>query len=125
MAWGNVPGHFRFRVKMTATSEPPYCPEKTGVRLAVRLTPRASRNRLDGVIVGADGRPALQLRLAAPPVDGAANKALITFLAEALNLRKSDIAIRSGETSRLKILHLTGDSTTIIARIEALLRDKR
>ena len=68
---------------------------------------------------GTDGRPALQLRLAAAPVDGAANKALIALLAEALALRKVDIAIRSGATSRLKILTLAGDSAAIIARLNA------
>jgi uncharacterized protein (TIGR00251 family) len=87
----------------------------------VRLTPRASRNEVVGVVVGTDGRSALQLRLAAPPVDGAANKALIAFLADALDLRKSDIAIRSGETSRLKVLHLGGDTTAIIARLNGWL----
>jgi uncharacterized protein (TIGR00251 family) len=75
-----------------------------------------------GVVVGADGRSALQLRLAAPPVDGAANKALIAFLADALDLRKSDIVIRSGETSRLKVLHLGGDTTAIIARLNGWLK---
>ena len=97
----------------------PYAADKGGVRLAVRLTPRASRNGLDGIVQDADGRPALQLRLAAPPVEGAANAALIAFLADALDLRKSDIAIRSGKTGRLKILHLSGDEAAIRARLDA------
>ncbi|MEO3431759.1 DUF167 domain-containing protein [Inquilinus sp. CAU 1745] len=96
----------------------PYGPDGDGVRLAVRLTPRASRDGLDGIVAGPDGRPALQLRLAAPPVDGAANKALIAFLSKALGLRKSDIAIRSGGKSRLKTLHLSGDSAAILARLD-------
>ena len=104
---------------MTDAPEPPYSAEKNGVRLAVRLTPRAGRTGLDGIDTGTDGRPALQLRLAAAPVDGAANKALIALLAEALALRKVDIAIRSGATSRLKILTLAGDSAAIIARLNA------
>jgi uncharacterized protein (TIGR00251 family) len=87
----------------------------------VRLTPRASRNELVGIVVGTDGRSALQLRLAAPPVEGAANKALIAFLADALDIRKSDIVIRSGETSRLKALHLAGDTSAIIARLDGWL----
>lgn len=95
----------------------PFTPEPDGVRLAVRLTPRASRNELDGVAAGADGRPALRLRLVAPPVEGAANKALIEFLADALDLRKADVTIRSGETGRLKILHLAGDAASILERL--------
>jgi len=97
----------------------PYQSVEGGVRLAVRLTPRAGRNGLDGIVTGADGRPALQIHLAAPPVEGAANKALMALLAEVLGLRKADVAIRSGETARLKLLHLAGDPATILARLEA------
>jgi len=97
----------------------PYASIKGGVRLAVRLTPRASRNGVDGVVTGADGRPALQIRLTAPPVDGAANDALIAFLAKTLDMRKSDISIVSGQTSRLKILQLSGDSATILKSLDA------
>jgi uncharacterized protein (TIGR00251 family) len=103
----------------------PFTPDKDGVRLVVRLTPRANRNGLDGIVHDADGRPALQLRLAAPPVEGAANTALIAFLAQALKLRKSDIEIRSGATARLKILRLSGDATTISARLAAWIAGAR
>lgn len=105
-------------------ADPPYAAHGKGVRLAVRLTPRASRSGLDGVVTGADGRAVVQIRLNAPPVDGAANKALIAFLAEALSLRKSDIEIRSGETSRLKILELSGDGEVIAARLTEWLKVK-
>jgi uncharacterized protein YggU (UPF0235/DUF167 family) len=60
----------------------PWRPHGEGVRLAIRLTPRASRNGVDGVVRDAEGRPALQLRLPAPPVEGAANKALVAFVAK-------------------------------------------
>jgi uncharacterized protein YggU (UPF0235/DUF167 family) len=99
----------------------PYRPEQGGMRLAVRLTPRARRNALEGVAAGADGRPVAQIRLAAPPVEGAANAALITFLAAALGLRKGDISIRSGETARLKILHLAGEQERLRQRLDAWL----
>ena len=87
----------------------------------MRLTPRASRNCVDGIVADAEGRPLLKLRLVAPPVEGAANEALIAFLAKTLSLRKADITIRSGETSRVKILHLTGDSGAILERLDAWL----
>jgi len=103
----------------------PYTPSKFGVRLVVRLTPRSRRNGVDGVVAGADGRPALQVRLAAPPVDGMANTALIAFLAEALNLRKADVALRSGQRSRLKVLDLAGDPSTILARLESMTPSRR
>lgn len=95
----------------------PFTAGTHGVRLAVRLTPRANRNGLDGVTTGPDGRPALQIRLVALPVEGAANKALVAYLAGALGLRKADISIRSGQAARLKILHLSGDSASIMARL--------
>lgn len=91
------------------------------MRLALRLTPRASRNGVDGVMADAEGRSLLKLRLAAPPVEGAANEALIAFLAKTLSLRKADITIRSGETSRIKILHLAGDSAAILQKLDAWL----
>jgi uncharacterized protein YggU (UPF0235/DUF167 family) len=103
----------------TDETQAPYAAELTGIRLAVRLTPRGGRDALDGVMRGADGRAALQVRLAAPPVEGAGNAALIAFLASALGLRKADITIRSGTTARLKILHLAGDPADIAARLAA------
>ena len=103
-------------------SAKPFAAQADGVRLAVRVTPRASRNAVGGVAMDAEGRALMKIRLAAPPVDGAANDALIDFLAGALSLRKRDIEIRSGETGRVKILHLSGDAAAILARLEAMLR---
>ncbi|WP_424812848.1 DUF167 domain-containing protein [Roseococcus sp. YIM B11640] len=96
-----------------------------GVRLAVRLTPRAGREGLDGVGEGADGRPVLHIRLAAPPVDGAANAALIAFVAKGLGLRKSEVAIASGEKSRQKLLMLLGEPARLLARIGAWIRENK
>ena len=70
-----------------------------------------------GVEEVASGRAALQIRLTAPPVEGAANQALVGFLAGSLRLRRGDISIRSGATARLKVLHLAGDSTLITAKL--------
>lgn len=99
----------------------PYAAMEGGVRLALRLTPRASRNGVDGVAQDGEGRPLLKLRLMAPPVEGAANEALIAFLAQTLCLRKANITIRSGETSRVKILHLAGDSAALLQRLDSWL----
>jgi uncharacterized protein (TIGR00251 family) len=99
----------------------PYAATEGGVRLAVRLTPRASRNGVDGIAADAEGRPILKLRLVAPPVEGAANEALIAFLAKMLSLRKADVMIRSGETSRIKVLYLAGDSAEILRELDSWL----
>ena len=66
----------------------------------------------------------MQVRISAPPVEGAANAALIAFLATVLRLRKSDISIVSGETSRVKLLHLIGDEADLGARLLALAGDE-
>ena len=90
-----------------------------GVRLAVRLTPRAGRDGVDGVALSPDGSAHLKLRLAAPPVEGAANAALIAFLAKALDLRKSDITLVAGDKSRLKRLAIAGDGPELARRLTA------
>ena len=72
------------------------------MRLTVHIVPRASKTE----IVGMHG-DALKIRLAAPPVDGKANQALIAFLAAQYNVPVRSIAIVSGETSRRKIIEIT------------------
>ena len=72
-----------------------------GLVLSVWVQPKASRNAIQGV-----HGEALKIALTAPPVDGAANKACIAFLAKKLGLAKSAVAIVSGQTSRSKRLLL-------------------
>jgi uncharacterized protein (TIGR00251 family) len=83
-----------------------------GVRIRVHVAPRASANRVLGVHDGA-----LKVALTAPPVEGAANKALIEFLAKALGVPRSRVELLSGQTSRNKVVEVFG-----ISREEALLR---
>jgi uncharacterized protein YggU (UPF0235/DUF167 family) len=92
--------------------------------LTVRLTPRASRDGLDGVRVEADGRPVLGLRVTAAPVDGAANAALIAFVARNLGLRRGDVALVAGDTARIKRLRLSGDPNRLAARIDDWIADR-
>jgi uncharacterized protein YggU (UPF0235/DUF167 family) len=78
------------------------------------VTPRAKQTAPAG-LTAADGKAALAIRLAAPPVDGAANTALVRFLAEALGLPRSAVRIASGETGRIKSVHLSGASPDRVA----------
>lgn len=70
-----------------------------GVELSLLVQPRASRTKVVGEH---DGR--LKVALAAPPVDGEANAALVEFISGVLGVRKSDVTLLDGETSRRKRL---------------------
>ena len=74
-----------------------------GVILEILVQPRASRTR---VIGEHDGR--LKIQLAAPPVDGEANAALVDFLAHELGARRSDVTIERGDTGRRKTVRVAG-----------------
>jgi uncharacterized protein (TIGR00251 family) len=78
------------------------------VRFAVRLTPRGGRDAVEGWAEDDGGRAVLKVRVAAPPVDGEANAALIRFIAKQLSLPRSAVRIVSGETARIKILAVDG-----------------
>ncbi|TEU14652.1 MAG: YggU family protein [Anaerolineales bacterium] len=76
---------------------------ESGAAFPVRVIPRASRNEVEGITGNA-----LKVRVTAPPVEGAANKALIELLAERLKVRKSQIEIVAGQTSRHKMISVVG-----------------
>lgn len=73
------------------------------VRLRIRLTPRAAREEIAGERDGA-----IVVRVTASPVDGAANAALARLLAKTLRVPKGAVTIVSGETSRTKLVEVTG-----------------
>ena len=80
-------------------------------RLAVRLTPRAGRDAVDGVRDGV-----LRVRVAAPPVDGA-NEALLRLLASELDVPRRAVRLVSGETARAKVIEVDGvPAEAIVAR---------
>lgn len=80
-------------------------------RIAVRLTPRGGRDRIDGWDRDGEGRPYLKARVSAPPEDGKANAALVVLLAKALVVPKSAVTIASGQTARLKQVEIDGLET--------------
>jgi uncharacterized protein len=77
-----------------------------GVRLQVRVQPRASRSELAGFY---DGR--VRIRLAAPPVDGEANEELERFLARLLSVPRRAVSLTAGHSSRQKTLVVLGVTT--------------
>jgi len=73
------------------------------ITLSLRVQPRASRNAVVGWTGGT-----LNIRLMAPPVEGAANAACLAFLADLLSLPQSQLEILRGERSRNKVVQITG-----------------
>jgi uncharacterized protein (TIGR00251 family) len=80
-----------------------------GVRFGVVVAPRASREAILGVHDGA-----LKVALTAPPVDGAANEALVALLARALRVGKRDVRVVSGQASRRKRLEVIGATAAAV-----------
>lgn len=83
-----------------------------GVTFSVRVLPRSSRNEIVGEAEGV-----LRIKLTAPPVEGAANKLLVEFLSEKLNISKSRITIIAGQTGRAKVISVSGLKKADISRI--------
>lgn len=85
------------------------------VRLSVRAQPRASRSEVAGEHDGA-----LKVRLAAPPVDGEANRELVRFLAKLLDVARSRVTVVAGETGRNKVVEVAGLTVADVERLLGL-----
>jgi uncharacterized protein len=97
----------------------PFVPTSTGASCLVRVTPGAGRTGIGGV---RDGQ--LIVKLAAAPVDGAANEALVAALSESFGLPRRAVTITAGQRSRTKRVEFAGVTpTTLAARLAALLHD--
>lgn len=101
----------------------PLTPRTDGVTLAVRLTPKASANRLQGLAREAGGACVLKVAVTAPPEKGKANAALIKLLSKAWSLPKTSLTVISGATDRHKVLHIAGDPDALMAGIGTTLAD--
>ena len=88
----------------------------TGATFRVRVQPGASENEIVGV-----QEDALKIKINAPPVKGKANRALIDFLAEKLRVKKSDVEIMSGHTSRIKKIRVLGEGGKIEKNLQRFL----
>ena len=92
-------------------------PVADGLRLAVRLTPKSSADRLLGVVTDDAGRSALKIAVTAVPEDGKANAALEKLLARTLGLPRTTVSVVSGHTGRAKLVHLAGSAPDLLARL--------
>ncbi len=115
---------------MSAATNPPIGPSNPpalppylrlhadGVILAVKLQPRASKNEI-GEALGEE----LRIKVTAPPVDAAANEALLHLLVERLECARADVQLIRGHTSRHKTILIRGQSATAIQ--QGLTSDRR
>lgn len=78
-----------------------------GVTLSLKVQPRASRNE-----IGPAAGEVLRIKVTSPPVDSAANEAVIELLAEWLDCRRADVRLLRGQTSRLKVVKILGVSAS-------------
>jgi len=93
-----------------------------GVRLAVRLTPKASAERIVGLADEADGGVVLKVAVTAAPENGKANAALLKLLARVFHLPARDFAVLRGVSDRRKVVAVSGAPGALMAHIAEGLR---
>lgn len=103
----------------------PWRERPDGLELFVRLTPKSSRDALEGLEMLANGQWVLKCRVRSVPEDGKANAALIALLAKQLKAPASRITLASGATSRGKTLRIEGDAGPLAARLEQLVAARK
>jgi uncharacterized protein (TIGR00251 family) len=91
-----------------------------GVRVALKVSPRASREGVLGVEVDAGGQFRLTVAVSAPPEGGRANATMIKVLARRWRLPQSTIEIISGARARHKLVHVRGLPAALLAKLEVL-----
>lgn len=88
-----------------------------GVTVRVRLTPKSSRDAIEGIEATADG-PAVKARVRAVPEDGAANEAVLRLVSTWLGVPVRAVSLAAGGKSRVKSVHVAGDARTLTAALE-------
>ena len=100
--------------------DPPWRTSGDAVLLSLRLTPKSSKDALEGIEALADGRRVLKARVRAVPEDGKANLALLRLLAAQLDLPIRALTLASGATGRTKVIRIEGAQQQTLARLAAL-----
>jgi uncharacterized protein (TIGR00251 family) len=100
-------------------SDSPLTLARDGVRIAVRVSPRANADRVLGVGAVAGGGRVVKVAVTAAPEAGRANDALLRLIARAWHLRRSDLSIVAGAASRNKIVRVAGDPRQVSDKLAA------
>jgi uncharacterized protein (TIGR00251 family) len=97
-------------------------PVPGGIRLRLKVQPKARRTAILGVGPDRDG-PVLKLAVGAPPEDGKANAAVIALLAEAFDVAKAAVSVVTGATDRRKLVEIRGNSRDLSASLDRMIKD--
>lgn len=92
----------------------------SGLLLAVRLTPRSSRDEIAGIERLADGSAVLKVRVRAVPEQGKANEALLRLMSSALRIPHAAVRLKTGASGRLKTLYIEGDPDSLAESLARL-----
>lgn len=95
----------------------PFAAAGDAVTVSVRLTPKASANRIQGIARDADGTAVLKVQVTAIPEAGKANEALVKLLAKTWKLPKTSLSVVSGATSRRKVVRIAGEPRDLMNRL--------
>jgi uncharacterized protein (TIGR00251 family) len=103
----------------------PFRVSPSGVRVRLKVAPKAKRNQFGGLLDEADGGKALKVAVTAAPEDGKANAAVIALLAQEWGVAKSAISVVSGATDRRKVVEIRGPSQELLAKLQGWLAGRR
>ncbi len=101
----------------------PITPRANGVRLSVRLTPKASKNRIGAVERSADGSVHLKVYVTTVPEGGKANKTLLKMLAKSSKIPASKFSVASGATNRNKQLLIEGETRELTQKLQQWIKE--
>jgi uncharacterized protein len=108
-----------------ASAAGPFHASPEGVRVRLKVTPKAKREQIGGLLDEPDGGKALKVAVTAAPEDGKANAAVIALLAKEWGVAKSAISVVSGATDRRKLVEIRGPSQELLAKLETWLAGRK
>lgn len=95
----------------------PFSSAAGGVRVRLTVTPRAALDAVGEVVSAPDGGAALKVAVTAAPEGGKANQAVIRLLSRTWRVPKTSLSVVSGGAARRKLLHVSGETTNLMARL--------
>ncbi len=100
----------------------PFARVAQGVRVSVRVTPKASRDKVEGLVADSDGHQAVKVSVTVVPEDGKANDAVIKLLSKTWRIPKTSLSVVQGQTSRTKVLLAEGDGDALLTTFDQWLK---